>query len=245
VSTFTIIMLVLGGAVAGFINTVAGGGSVITIPILVEAVGAHAANGSLRIGLLMQNVTGIAGYQRGKAVPWPLVMRLAPPVVLGALAGAWGASQVSADVLKRVFAIAVVMVAASVVFKPAAWDPAEDPRLREPLRSIVFFAIGVYGGFVQAGVGFLFLGALVPGVGLGLVKGNAAKVALILIYMPFALLLFASQDQVHWVAGLSVGAGAMVGAFFASHLAITKGAGWIRWVLAFAAIAAAVRMLFF
>ncbi|MBU1227055.1 MAG: sulfite exporter TauE/SafE family protein, partial [Actinobacteria bacterium] len=96
---------------------------------------------------------------------------------------------------------------------------------------------------VQAGVGFLFLAALVPGLGLGLVKGNGAKVALILGYLPFALLLFISADQVHWGAGALVGAGSMVGALLASTLAVKKGAGWIRWVLVAAAIAAALRML--
>jgi uncharacterized membrane protein YfcA len=245
VSILTLSLLCAGGIAAGFINTVAGGGSVITIPILVEAVGANVANGSLRIGLLMQNLMGVAGYQRGRAVPWGLVARLAPATIVGALGGAWVASQVSAGVLRRVFAIAVVLVAASVVLAPGGWEPAERPRLREPLRSLVFAAIGFYGGFVQAGVGFLFLAGLVPGVGLGLVKGNAAKVALILGYMPFALLLFATADQVDWAAGLAVGVGSMIGAFTASHLAITKGAAWIRWVLVAAAVAAAVRMLFF
>jgi uncharacterized membrane protein YfcA len=243
VSTTTLLLLGAGGVVAGFMNTVAGGGSVITIPILVEAVGANVANGSLRIGLLMQNIVGVAGYQRGGAVPWPLVARLAGPTVLGAAAGAWTASQLSAGALRRVFAVAVVLVAASVVLKPSQWEPADEPRLREPWRSVVLLAIGYYGGFVQAGVGFLFLAALVPGVGLGLVKGNAAKVALILAYMPVTLLLFAAADQVNWPAGLSVGVGSMVGAWLASTMAVRKGAGWMRWVLVAAALAAAARMV--
>jgi uncharacterized membrane protein YfcA len=239
----TLLLLGVGGVAAGFMNTVAGGGSVITIPILVEAVGANVANGSLRIGLLMQNVVGVAGYQRGGAVPWRLVAGLAPPTVLGAAAGAWTASQLSAGALRRVFAVAVVLVALSVVLKPSQWEPAEEPRLRGPWRFGVMLAIGYYGGFVQAGVGFLFLAALVPGMGLGLVRGNAAKVALILAYMPVTLLLFAAADQVDWTAGLAVGVGSMAGAWVAAHLAVSRGAGWMRWVLVGAAVAAAARML--
>jgi uncharacterized membrane protein YfcA len=244
VSITTLTLLGLGGILAGFMNTVAGGGSVITIPILVEAVGASVANGSLRIALIMQNVVGLARYQRGDAVPWNIVARLAGPTVVGSAAGAWTASQLSAGALKRVFAVAVVLVALSVVLKPSQWVPATEPSLREPLRSIVFTLIGFYGGFVQAGVGFLFLVVLVPGMGLGLVRGNAVKVALILAYTPVALLVFASASQVNWEAGVAVGIGSMAGAWLAASLAVKKGAGWIRWVLVVAAAAAAARMLF-
>jgi uncharacterized membrane protein YfcA len=107
----------------------------------------------------------------------------------------------------------------------------------------VFAVIGFYGGFIQVGVGFLFLPALVLGGGLGLVQGNAAKVFLNLCNVPLALLLFARASQVDWTAGLVLGIGTMGGAWLASHLAVTRGADWIRWVLVLAAIGAALRML--
>ncbi len=244
-SAFEIIALVAGGVAAGFINTVAGGGSVITIPVLVEVVGAGLTNGSLRIAILMQNVSGVAGYARGRAITWPIVARLVAPTTVGAVVGAWLATLLSPGDLKKVFAVAVVLVALSVLLKPKGWEPAAEPRLREPWTSVVFFGVGFYGGFVQAGVGFLFLAALVPGLGLGLVKGNGVKVALIFSYLPFALVMFIGAEQVHWGAGISVGVGSMAGAFLASTLAVKKGAGWIRWVLVLAAVVAAVRMLFF
>lgn len=243
VSIATVALLVAAGVAAGFVNTLAGGGSVITLPILVEVVGANIANGSIRIALLMQNTTAVAGYQRGKAIGWRLIPRLLIPTLAGAAAGAWTATLMSAGVLRRVFAVAVVLVALSVVVMPSRWEAAPEPRLHEPWRTLALLAVGYYGGFVQAGVGFLFLAVLVPGMGLGLVRGNAVKVVLILAYMPVALLLFASADQVDWTAGLSVGAGSMAGALLASTLAVKKGAGWIRWVLVVAAVAAALRML--
>ncbi|MBU1494186.1 MAG: sulfite exporter TauE/SafE family protein [Actinobacteria bacterium] len=235
--------LVAAGVAAGFINTVAGGGSVISIPIMVEIIGAGLTNGTLRVAILLQNISGVAGFARGKAIPWGMVAPLLVPTTAGAVAGAWLATRLSAGDLKKVFAVAVVLVAVSVLIKPKGWDRIAEPRLRQPWTSLVFLGVGFYGGFVQAGVGFLFLAALVPGLGLGLVKGNGAKVALILGYLPFALLLFISADQVHWGAGALVGAGSMVGALLASTLAVKKGAGWIRWVLVAAAIAAALRML--
>ena len=239
----TVLLLLAAGMVAGFINTVAGGGSVVTLPILVELVGAGVANGTNRIAILMQNLAGLAGYQRGKAVPWHVVWPLIPPMILGAVSGAYVATTMSSETMRRVFALVIVLVAVLVFVKPSRWIGDAEPRLRQPWRWLVFLAAGFYGGFVQAGVGFLMLAGLVLGGGLGLVKANAVKVALILVYTPLVLVLFAFADQVDLAVGMTLGVGNMVGAWISARLAVRKGAGWIRWVLIVAAVAAAIRML--
>jgi hypothetical protein len=244
-SAFEMTALFAAGIAAGFINTVAGGGSVITIPVLVEFFNASIANGTVRIAIFLQNISGVIGYARHRVVVWRMVIPLLIPTVVGAVGGAWLATELSPGAIRRVFAVAVVLVALSVLIKPKGWEESEEPRLRQPWTSLVFLGVGFYGGFVQAGVGFLFLAALVPGLGLGLVKGNGVKVVLIFAYLPFALPLFINADQVDWAAGGLVGGGSMVGAFLASTLAVKKGAAWIRWVLVVAAVAAAIRMLFF
>ena len=148
--------------------------------------------------------------------------------------------------MKRVFALVVLLVAASVLVKPSRWLGGHESRLREPWRTLLFFAGGFYGGFVQAGVGFILLAGLVLGGGLDLVKGNAAKLLLVLVYTPISLALFAYSGNVDWLAGLVLGAGNATGAFVAASLALKKGAaGWIRWVVVVAAVAAAARMLLF
>jgi uncharacterized membrane protein YfcA len=244
VSPLEITAVFAAGLAAGFLNTVAGGGSVISIPVLTEIVGASVANGSLRVAILMQNIVGASGYARGGAMPWRAAAPLILPVVIGAVGGAWVATEVSADVMRRAFAVAVVLVALSVLIKPSRWVAVSEPALGEPLRSLVFVAIGFYGGFVQAGVGFPLLAGLVLGMGLGLVKGNATKVLLILCYSPLVLLLFVGASQVDWTAGLVLGAGSMGGAYAASRMAVKEGATrWIRWVLVLAALGAAARML--
>ena len=181
--TATVLLLVGGGLVAGFINTVAGGGSVITLPILIEFAGlpATVANGTNRIAILLQTLAGSAGFRKGKALSVRRVLPLAPPLLLGAVAGAVAASATPAPALRRVFAFVIVLVAASVVVKPARWLKGTEARLREPWRSLAFLGIGVYGGYVQAGVGFLLLSGLVLGGGMDLVRGNAAKVFLVLL----------------------------------------------------------------
>jgi len=139
--------------------------------------------------------------------------------------------------------VALILVAASVLIRPARWVEGRERQVAEPLRSIGFLAIGFYGGFVQAGVGFLLLAALVLGGGLDLVRGNAAKVVLVLAYTPIALFLFARAGQVDLRVGLVLSIGQMTGAWVAARLAVRKGASWVRWILIVAAVIAAARML--
>jgi uncharacterized membrane protein YfcA len=207
-------------------------------------VGISTANGTNRIAIFVANLSAIAGFQKGKAVPWKRVAPLVVPTVVGAAFGAWVATGTSPDVMRGVFAVVLVLVAASVVFRPSRWLEERDAVLHEPWRSLVFLGIGFYGGFVQAGVGFLLLAGLVLGSGLNLVNGNAAKVVLIALYTPVALLLFARAAQVDLVVGVVLATGQIAGAWIASRLAVTQGAAWVRWVLVAAALVAAARLAF-
>ena len=238
-----VLLLLFGGLAAGFINALAGGGSAITVPIMTEIVGVNVANGTNRIAIMLANATALTRFQQGGAVPWARVKVLVLPVVAGAAVGAWTATQLSGDAMKRVFAVVLVLVAASVLLRPARWVEGHERNIAEPWRSLIFLAVGFYGGFVQAGVGFLLLAGLVLGSGLDLVKGNGAKVALILMYTPVSLVFFASAAQVDVQVGLVLSVGQMTGAWIAARLAVLKGAAWIRWELVVAAIVAALRML--
>lgn len=239
-------LLLLGvGVVAGFLNTVAGGGSVITIPVLTAMAGPAVANGTNRVAVLLQGLIAVSGFWRGGAMDWRAVLPLVPATVLGALGGAWTATLLSPGAIRRALAMAVALVAVSVFFKPSQWTRVSTPRLRQPWVSIVFFFVGYFGGFVQIGVGFFLLTALVLGMGTDLVRGNAAKNFLVLAYAPLVLLLFAQASQVDWVAGAVLGVGTMVGAAVGAHLAVRDGeSAWIRWVIVVTAIASAVSTLF-
>lgn len=239
------LILFAAGLIAGFVNAVAGGGSVVTIPVLFEFLDAAVANGTNRVAILLANITASANFHRGGAVPWKEVRPLIAPVIVGASAGALTASRIDPNDLKRVFAVVLILVALSVLVKPSRWVEGRSATLAGPTRFLVFLAIGFYGGFIQAGVGFLLLAGLVLGGGLDLVRGNAAKVVIIATYTVVALLVFVNASQVHWPYGLSLAAGNSLGALGASQLAMKSGAGWIRWVLVVAAVAAAARMAFF
>lgn len=237
------IILFLAGVGAGFINTVAGGGSAISLPVLTELVGASVANGTNRVAILIANIVAAAGFERDRMVPWKIVKPLVPPAIVGAAGGAYVATRLSAGAMRNVFAVVLVLIALSVLLRPNRWLEEQTPRLRQPWTSIVFLAIGFYGGFVQAGVGFFLLFGLVFGAGLNLVTGNAAKVVLIASYTWIALLLFVFAGQVNFGLGLVLAAGNSSGAWVAARLAVKKGAPWVRWLLIVAALVAAIRML--
>ena len=241
----TVLLLLGGGLAAGFVNAVAGGGSVITLPILMWAgLPATHANGTNRIAILMQNIAAVAGFKKGGVLEVRPLLPLLPATLIGAVAGAWVATEIDNDAMRKVFAGVIVLVALSVLVKPSKWLGGGTARLAEPWRSLAFLGIGFYGGFIQAGVGFLLLAGLVLGGGMGLVKGNAAKLLITLFYTPLTLLLFARADQLHLAMGVVLGVGNVTGALLATFFAVKKGAGWIRWVLVFAAVGAAIRMLF-
>lgn len=239
------VLLVGGGMLAGFINTLAGGGSAITIPILNEIVGISTANGTNRIAILAANISATTRFQRGGVIEWRRIMPLLVPTVVGAALGALVATRIDEDLLSRVFAVVLLLVAGSVLLRPSRWVEERERSIPEPWRSLAFFGIGFYGGFVQAGTGFLMLIGLVLGSGFNLVSGNAAKVVLIAAYTPLAIVIFAGASQINWAVGLVLAAGQMTGAWIAAKLAIDKGAEWVRWVLVAAAVIAAVRLALF
>ncbi|MEM9194081.1 MAG: sulfite exporter TauE/SafE family protein [Myxococcota bacterium] len=217
-------IVIAAGFVAGFINTMAGGGSLITLPaLMLTGLPADIANGTNRLGVVTQSVAGIVGYARaGKLTP-----RAIPPIVLptglGALIGALLASYAPKEVLKPVLLGTMMAMAAFMVFAPKSFaaDPEDEPSsLRDrPAGAVGLFVAGVYGGFVQAGVGFVLLAVLGALLRYDLVRANALKLSATLVFGVVALAVFVARDQVSWIpaAALAVASaiGSLVGVRFA------------------------------
>jgi uncharacterized membrane protein YfcA len=234
-------VLASAGLAAGFINTLAGGGSVITLPVLEWVTGSPGvANATNRIGLLLQNVSAVAGYHTGRMVPFRLALRLSVPALLGGILGAWIATRLEPGAMRVALAVAIVFVAVTTVLR----NPT-TPRLKAPWAEAAFFLIGIYMGFLQAGAGFALLALLVGGMGLDLVRANAAKVLIVLVTTAPALAVFALHRQVYVAEGLVLACGTVSGAWIASRMAIKRGAGWVRIVIVIAALGAVTKLLFF
>ena len=243
------ILIVLAGMVAGFINTLAGSGSLITLPLLMFlGLPANVANGTNRISILLQSLVGSAGFKKSQQLELKTGLWLAIPTVIGSVAGALFALELNDLMMKRAIGILLVVMFFMVLFRPEVWlkgkQSSGSARINW-LTILIFFVIGLYGGFIQAGVGFFLLGGLVMGAGFDLIKANALKNLLVFLYTPFALVVFIVNHQVDYKAGLILALGSMMGAWIATRIAVGRGAAFVRYVLLIAILGSAVKLIFF
>ena len=243
-------LLIIGaGIVAGFINTLAGSGSLLTLPLLMFIGLPHTvANGTNRIAIMLQSLVGSLGFRKQGALDTKTGVRLGIPSVLGSVAGALIAISISGKVMERAIGILLVVMFFIILFKPDTWLKGKSGNgipASSWLNFVLFFFIGVYGGFVQAGVGFFLLAGLVMGAGLDLVKANAIKNLLVFLYTPFALTIYIIGNQVDYKAGLILSIGSVTGAWLGTRTALSRGPVFIRYVLLAALLVSAVQLIFF
>lgn len=223
--SWPIVALALGGAaLAGFINTLAGNGSAITLTILTEAMGLPplVANGTNRIGTLAQSGTAFLEYWRSGKIDWRRGAILLLPVGLGGILGGLVATQVSNDEFRLIFRWLLVLLLVVVLIKPKRWLSKEATEQQWPTWLLIIggLAAGFYGGFIQMGFGPLFLGLAVLGGGMSLAEANVYKIVVVMLYTPILLVAFVAAGQVQWPYGLLMAVGQAVGAFFTTRFAV-------------------------
>lgn len=237
---YIILALIGTGIAAGFINTTAGGGSMLTIPLLMfMGLPANVANGTNRIAIVLQNIVAVSTFRKKKVIDLKTDYRLAIPAIFGAILGAFIAVEINVELLKSVIAGLMVIMLFVVLLKPEAWVKQKAGQVSAKpsvVQYIIFFFVGVYGGFIQMGIGFFMLAALVLGAGYDLVKANSIKVFIALIYTIFALGIFFYHKQVDITAGLILAAGNMIGAWLGVHFQVKGGAKYVRYVLILAMV---------
>ncbi len=236
----------LAGGVAGFVNVLAGGGSMLTLPALsLVGLDLGVANGTNRIGILFSNMMSAGKFAKGGKLPLKRAAFLAVPTTAGAIIGASIAVEINEEMLKNIVGFIFLGLSILVIFKPNLWTKERKVKRRNWLSILVFFIIGIYGGFLQAGVGFFLMTGLVLVEGFDLVKTNATKVFVIMCYTIISLVIFAVNGKVNFVAGAFLALGGMTGAYIATNTALKKGAGFIRYIVFVAVIVSALRYLFF
>ncbi len=229
------IYIVLAGIVAGFINILAGSGSAVSLTILsVLGVPIDIANGSNRIAILLQNIVGIRKFQSQKQLNIKENLPLALSAMPGAVVGAFLATIL--DKKDFTFALGIVMflILISLFIKPKKWLECEDNKNFKKFnlkQFLIFFCIGIYGGFIQVGVGVLLLLNLVLCTGHNLIKSNGIKILVILFLNIPALIIFLYMGLVDWKIGLTLGLGNMIGAWIGANEGCKRGSGYIRYVL--------------
>jgi uncharacterized membrane protein YfcA len=243
-SALELLALVGAGFVASTLNVIAGGGSFLTLPLLIffglPAVEANATN---RLGVLVQNIGGVWGFHRHGVLDWGWAIRASLPALAGAAFGTWLALQIGDREFRRILATLMVVVTLWTLLDRGGPLAGALGRLRHKdlVLGVGWALAGVYAGFIQAGVGFLML-ALVTVAGLDLVRGNAVKVFVILLTTALSLALFAWEGKVVWVPGTALAVGSLAGSLLGVRLTVLKGHAWVRGVVSVAIVVFAIKL---
>jgi uncharacterized membrane protein YfcA len=245
---YQIPLIILTGFLAAFLNTVGGGGSLFSVPILTfMGLPITSANATSRVALLFQNAFAVGGFKsKGIELPWPYSLYLGLSSLGGGLIGAILASRVEDRIFNHIF-VAVMFISVGLIL----WDPfkskgKEKLDLKSQLTgSICFFFIGIYGGFVQAGIGFLVIAVLSLVNNLSLVKSNYVKVFAAIVYTAVSVAVFAYEGKIIWLTGLILAIGHAFGGWYASRWSVDKGEVWIKRVMIVSIIGMAIKLWFF
>ena len=235
--------LVVGaGLVAGIVNAMAGGGSLLTVGLLNVFVGLPGlvANGTNRVGVLVQNASSVASYRKEGIRGFRRAVPVLVPVIAGSLLGSLLVSSVTDETFERIFGI--LMVPLLFVSLRSPKNVGSQINWHPVTTAVIFFGIGLYGGAFQAGVGLLIVVALSRS-GLDLVNANAVKVVVILVLTTIAVPVFIVRGQVDWGFAVVLAFGFAAGGWIGARVAVRGGEKIIKPVLIGAVVALAGRMI--
>ncbi len=241
------VLLALAGVAAGFFNVNAGGGSLITLPALIFlGLPSATANGTNRIALLFESAAGVAAFRKKGYFDPGLSIRLAIPAVAGSILGAQVAVEIPDLLFNRILAGVMILVLVLILFKQGSRVQDAGAALtpgRKIALMVAFFFVGLYGGFIQAGVGFIIMTVMSLLTSMSLVRINSVKVLVVGLYMISSIVVFLLNGHVDWLYGLVLAAGNMMGAWLGTHFSVRRGDRWIKVVLAVAVAGMAARLL--
>lgn len=240
-----LLLVLAAGCLAGFINVSAGGGSLLTLPALVFlGLPPTIANGTNRIAILGQNAVSIARFRKGGLFQPRLAVLLALPAVVGAVIGARFAVGMQESQMRVFLAVVMLLVLTAILFgrRGGKDESLAEPRRRLPLY-FLFFLVGLYGGVIQAGVGFFIILLLHNLGGLSMVRTNSLKVLIVAIYTIPAIAVFLAGGKIAWIPALVLTAGNAAGGWMGTVFNIRHGERWIKAVLAAAVIASALKLM--
>ena len=237
------------GVVAGFLNVMAGGGSLLTVPAMVfMGVPGPVANGTNRIAILAQNITAITTFFSKGFADFRLSLTLAACAIPGAIAGALLGVRLEGDWFNRILALIMLGVMLIMHFdkgNKAAADNHQPSRAQLVRGHLLMLGVGFWGGFIQIGVGFIIMPVLNRVMGLDLVRTNMHKVFIIACYTVVALIVFASQIEILWIVGAALALGNAIGGYLGAHFTVTRGERLIKIVLNLVLIVFIVKLLLF
>jgi uncharacterized membrane protein YfcA len=238
------IILAIVGALAGFLNVMAGGGSALTIPLMIfMGYDATVANGSNRIAIQVEALTAVASFKQHKHSDFPLSLKLGLMTLPGGILGAFYAVKIDDALFTKILGGVMVLIIISLMLpKSGLVEHAKAHKWSNWLAWPVMSAVGFYGGFIQAGVGFVIMAALLHLYRMDLIKINMHKVFIVMIFTVPAVILFIITGNVDWFAATALSIGMMGGTWLAVRMAIKKGEGLVRIMLGVALLIIATKL---
>lgn len=245
---YEIPLIIITGFGAAFLNTVGGGGSLFSVPILTFlGLPITSANATSRVALLFQNIFAVGGFRsKGVELPWPYSLYLGISSLFGGIIGAMLASTIKDEVFNKIFVGVMILSVFLILFDPIrSKGPEKLSTKNQVIGTILFFFIGIYGGFVQAGIGFMVIAVLSIVNNLSLVKSNYVKVFAAIVYTGVSVIVFAMEGKIIWLTGLVLAIGHALGGWYASRWSVDKGEVWIKRVMIISILAMAIKLWFF
>lgn len=246
-------MIFICGIAAGFLNTVAGGGSLLTMPILIfMGLPSAVANGTNRIALTMQNIAAVVNFRKKGYFDYKFSLILGIPAILGSIIGSKIAVSMPDEYFNRMLSIVMIIVLILILFQPQKRikkkqyeKQGEDSiGIKQIIAGmIIFFFVGFYGGVIQAGVGFIIILSLTLISDFTLVRINSIKMFVVGIYILASLIVFIIEKKINLGYGLMLGLGNSIGAYLGSNFSVNKGDKWIKIILSITVIAMSAKLL--
>src|SRR3990172_4992546 len=232
------------GAVAGFINVMAGGGSSITLPMLIFlGLDSALANGTNRLAIFSQNLSAVISFRQEKFSDFKTSLRLTLLTLPGAIIGTLVAIRIDDMLFQKILGVVLIGVMATILLPNAKKGVATARSKESWIIYPVMFAIGFYGGFIQVGVGFMLMASLSHILRMDLVRVNMHKVFIVFLYTLPTLIMFAVTGNINWLLGLSLAAGNAFGAWWSAKISISGGEKVIRVVLVISMFVMSIKLL--
>ena len=243
-TAFTLLLIMLTGLVAGFLNVTAGGGTILTLPILnFIGLDLGVANATNRVSILFQNLSAIRHYHQNGKIDWREAATYIFPAIAGAILGTLSAVYMPPRVFRIIAAISIFSMGILLVAKPKMWDAPQGEPLSLPKRIAALFLVGIYGGFLQAGVGFPLIWAISGGCKKNLREANVLKITIVAFYTMASLALFASFGMVNWTAAFALALGSVIGGNAGARFNLKANDRVIRWILTGVVLISSIKMM--
>ena len=236
VSVNAVVLLVLGGVVAGFLNTAASSGSAVTLPLMI-ALGLDPviANATNRVPIVVGCAVAVWKFHRAGQLPWGLATRLTAPLLAGGVVGVTIATGLGMTRTGLLTTLAVAMAAVLVLLKPSRWLNADQSGAQPntgPLVLALLVVVGIWGGLIALDSATYALAVLVLVAHLPIREANALKVLGLGLVAFLGMIVFTVKGEVEWFWALPLSAGGIIGSLVGARVALgSNAARWIFWLL--------------